>query len=219
MIKACIFNLEGVILDTQSFFISALQQFAPRYGWKLDDDLEKEDHLYGDFRLQLVRQLFNESNKSLDANQLNIVLEEIDHYMAREMAEVTPDHVLDGVVNFIKELKNKGLTLGVVSPYPNARKLLNRLQLTHLFYTVTESSMPSWMPIPVTVYTQAAKEMNMTPDRTIVFDHSKENAAGLDDFFVVGVGKADDLQDESDLVIPDFESQRFLKILSVLGDN
>jgi beta-phosphoglucomutase len=217
MIKACIFNLEGVILDTQPFFVAALEQFAPRYGWQLTTEWDEYDHLYGAFRLAAIQQLFKEANKTLDSQQLTAVMEEIDHWMEREMAEVTPDHVLDGVVNFIKELKHKGLTLGIVSPYPNTRKLLNRLQLTHLFHAVTETTASSWTPIPVSVYEKAAQELGMRPDQTIVFEHSKDNAAVLDDFFVVGVGKADDLQDESDLVIPNFESQRFLKILSVLS--
>lgn len=217
MIKACIFNLEGVILDTQPFFVAALAQFAPRYSWQLTSDWSENDHLYGAFRLVAIQQLFSETDKMLDAQQLTAVMEEIDHWIEREMAEVTPDHVLDGVVNFIKELKHKGLTLGIVSPYPNTRKLLNRLHLTHLFYAVTETTASSWEPIPVNVYEKAAQELGMRPDQTIVFEHSKDNAAVLDDFFVVGVGKADDLQDESDLVIPNFESQRFLKILSVLS--
>lgn len=217
MIKACIFNLEGVILDTQPFFVAALEQFAPRYGWQLTSEWDEYDHLYGVFRLEAIQQLFKETDKKLDFQQLSVVMEEIDHWMEREMANVTPDHVLDGVVNFIKELKHKGLTLGIISPYPHTRKLLNRLQLTHLFYVVNESTSPTWTPVPLSVYEKTAQEMNMRPDQTIVFEHSKENAAVLDDFFVVGVGKADDLQDESDLVIPDFESQRFLKILSALS--
>lgn len=217
MIKACIFNLEGVILDVQPLLGEALQQFAPRYGWNLDTEGVEEVDRYGRQRQQWLASLFQRAGASLSPDQLSAVQEEVSRQMERRMAELGPDDLLDGVAVFIKELKNRGLSLAVVSPYPNTRRLLNRLQITHLFHALVEGPGACWEPIPPATYLQAAREMNFQPDQCIVFDPSRDNIAPLTDFFVVGVGRADDLQADADLVIPDFHSLRFRKIMGALG--
>jgi beta-phosphoglucomutase len=219
MIKACIFNLEGVIVDTQRIFYEALDDLAQKWGIEHVERPDGSDVIYGATRKIALEALIQHSGKIIDAAQRSDIMEAIDAEIAAHIASITPDDLEDDVFVFIKELKNKGLNLGIVSAYPNTRQVLNRLQITHLFYSIVEIEGGGFASIPPEAYLQAAKDLGMSPDETIVFEHTKDGAAaaGNANFFVVGVGRADDLQDESDLVIPDFDSVRFRKIITALG--
>ena len=219
MIKACIFNLEGVIVDTQRIFYEALDDLALRWGVDSVEHAAENEVTYGEARKIALEALIQRSGKIIDAAQRSDIMEAIDAEIAAHIAGITPDDIEDDVFVFIKELKNKGLSLGIVSTYPNTTKVLNRLKITHLFYSIIEIEGTGFSSISSEVYLRAAKELGMSPEEIIVFEHTKDGAAaaGEANFFVVGVGKADDLQDESDLVIPDFDSVRFRKIITALG--
>ncbi|HOY21265.1 MAG TPA: HAD hydrolase-like protein [Haliscomenobacter sp.] len=219
MIKACIFNLEGVIIDTQRIFYEALEELAKKWEVNPIDRSSESDVIYGESRKKALQELISRSGKIIDDAQRSGIMEAIDAEIASHIADITPDDLEDDVFVFIKELKNKGLNLGIVSAYPNTRKVLNRLQITHLFHSIVEIEGGGFSSVSTRAYLMVAKELGMSPDETIVFEHTKDgaSAAGDANFFVVGVGRADDLQDESDLVIPDFDSLRFRKIISALG--
>lgn len=219
MIKACIFNLEGVIIDTQRIFQEALERLAKKWGIDPVAHTQESDVTYGETRKKALEALIRRSDKIIDEAQRSGIMEAIDAEIADHIADITPDDIEDDVFVFIKELKNKGLNLGIVSAYPNTRKVLNRLQITHLFHSIVEIEGGGFASVSSSAYLSVAKDLGMSADETIVFEHTKDGAAaaGEVNFFVVGVGRADDLQDEADLVIPDFDSVRFRKIISALG--
>ena len=101
-------------------------------------------------------------------------MEAIDAEIASHIADITPDDLEDDVFVFIKELKNKGLNLGIVSAYPNTRKVLNRLQITHLFHSIVEIEGGGFSSVSSRAYLMVAKELGMSPDETIVFEHTKD---------------------------------------------
>lgn len=219
MIKACIFNLEGVIVDTQRIFYEALDDLALKWGIDPVEHPDENVVTYGEARKITLEALIQRSGKIIDASQRSDIMEAIDAEIAAHIASITPDDIEDDVFVFVKELKNKGLSLGIISTYPDTQKVLNRLKITHLFYAVKEIEGGGFSSISSEAYLAVAKELGLSPDETIVFEHTKDGAAAAAaaNFFVVGVGKADDLQDESDLVIPDFDSVRFRKIITALG--
>lgn len=219
MIKACIFNLEGVIVDTQRIFYEALDDLAQRWNVEPVSHPAENEVTYGEARKITLEDLIRRSGKTVDADQRSSIMEAIDAEIASHIAGITPDDIEDDVFVFIKELKNKGLNLGIVSSYADTHKVLNRLKITHLFHSIVEIEGGGFSSLSSEAYLKVAKELGMTADETIVFEHTKDGAAAAAaaNFFVVGVGKADDLQDESDLVIPDFDSVRFRKIIAALG--
>jgi beta-phosphoglucomutase len=219
MIKACVFNLEGVVIDTQNQFFQALDRLADRWGVATIERPEGSDALYGATRLQALNVLIKRSGQALSDEQRAHLMESIDQEIADHIADITPDDLEEGVLLFIKELKNKGLNLAVVSAFPNTTKILNRLRITHLFHSVVEVSGGGFASVSTYAYLQAAAELGFPPEEVLVFEHTTDGAAAAmaAEFFVVGIGKADDLHEQSDLVIPDFDSLRFMKIIAALG--
>ena len=215
MIKACIFNLEGVILDTQAVYLEALRDLSKslQVAWPGDPhDLSPVE------RLSLFEQLLEASHKPIPLQERMHILDQLNNQVAARLLAVTPDDLKDGVFVFIKELKNKGMNLAVVSIFPNTRKILNGLQITHLFHTLVEEPQASREELLRGVYLRAASELGEDPDQTIVFAHhtAAVEAAREAGFLVVGIGNPQ-LLGEADLVIPSLDKIRFLKIIDAIG--
>jgi beta-phosphoglucomutase len=219
MIKACIFNLEGVIIDTQNQFFQALERLENRWGLEVAGRPPHSDVLYGATRLQALNELIQRSGQAISESQKAELMQTIDQEIADHVADITPDDLEEGVLLFIKELKNKGMSIGVVSAFPNTTNILNRLRITHLFHSVTEAQGGGFASVSTYTYLQMAADLGFPPGEILVFEHTSDGtaAASAAEFFVVGIGKAEDLHDQADLVIPDFDSLRFMKIITALG--
>ena len=174
MISACIFELEGVILEP-----GRLPYFPPDY-----------------------------SQWAQGSQEESRWLKEVHHLM--------PDDLRDGVFIFIKELKNKGLNLAVVSCCPNLREILNRLQVRHYFHVFLEGgdTEPG-----AEMYHKAAETLGVSASRAVVFSASGAGieAARAAGCRTVGIGDAAALS-KADLTLPTLERVRFSKILSAIGE-
>lgn len=132
-----------------------------------------------------------------------------------KMNELSPDDLKDGVSIFVKELKNQGLNLAVVSVFPQLRQILNRMQFRHYFHTLVGGDAVSGLHISPAHFAEAAKDLGTQLENTLVFSASPQGikAAIEAGCWVVGVGTGPHLFD-ADLVLPNLERVRFLKILS-----
>lgn len=134
----------------------------------------------------------------------------------KEVHQLMPDDLRDGVFIFIKELKNKGLNLAVVGSCPHLREILNRLQVRHYFHVFLEG--PTTIPAP-DLYLKAAESLGVHPSRAIVFSANDAGiqAASAAGCRTVGVGQGEGLG-QADLLLPTLDRVRFLKILAALGE-
>lgn len=175
MISACIFELENVILDTES-----LSWFQTKASWG------------------------EEGSNTLWEEKLN---------------ELSPDDLKDGVSIFVKELKNQGLNLAVVSILPQLRHILNRMQFRHYFHTLVGGDAIPGLDISPAYFAEAAKDLGSQLENTLVFSASPQGIKAAIDAgcWVVGVGTGSHLFD-ADLVLPNLERVRFLKILSAIRE-
>ena len=173
MISACIFDLEGVILEPGRLDLP--EGFA---SWTPGGE---EDALW-----------------------------------LKEVHQLLPDDLRDGVFIFIKELKNKGLNLAAVGSCPHLREILNRLQVRHYFHIFLEGA--TRVPDPG-LYLRAAESLGVPPSRAIVFSASSAGvqAASAAGCRTVGVGQGEGL-DHADLLLPTLDRVRFLRILAALGE-
>ncbi|MFZ4426515.1 MAG: HAD family hydrolase [Saprospiraceae bacterium] len=174
MISACIFDLEGVILEPGRL------PDLPAYDGLLSPGSAEESRW----------------------------LKAVHHLM--------PDDLRDGVFIFIKELKNKGLNLAVVSCCPYLREILNRLQIRHYFHAFLEGG----GAVPATeLYDRAAELLGVSASKVVVFAGSEAgiDAARAAGCRTVGIGNVEGLS-RADLSLPTLERARFSKILSAIGE-
>ncbi len=139
--------------------------------------------------------------------------------LEEKINKLSPDDLKDGVSIFVKELKNQGLNLAVVSVLPQLRHILNRLQFRHYFHTLVGGDDVQSSIIGPEHYAEAAKELGAPIENTLVFSASLQGIQSAIEAgcWVVGVGVGAHLS-RADLVLPGLERVRFLKILSAIRE-
>lgn len=86
----------------------------------------------------------------------------------------TEECLIDGVKSFIKNLRSKGYKIGLATNSPKRviPSIMERLDVTHLFDTVTSAqSVEKGKPDPA-IYLTTAKKLNVAPENCIAIEDS-----------------------------------------------
>lgn len=128
---------------------------------------------------------------------------------------ITPDHLTDGFLVFLKELKNKGIQIAVISRNPALKEVLDRLRITHLINNYYRNDPIDSFDAASNIYKIAATSLQLDPNEIIVFLSSEttEDVNLLDKFKVVCVG-AKEMKYSSFYHVNDFSSLKFNQLIT-----
>jgi beta-phosphoglucomutase-like phosphatase (HAD superfamily) len=150
-------------------------------------------------------------------NLIDVVLKEVSEEEHLVPKLVTPDHLMDGFLVFLKELKNKGIQIAIVSQNPLLKEILDRLRITHLINNYFISNTNVSLNATTNIYTFAANSLQLNPNKVLVFISSETSVDlnKLETFNVVCVGPKD-IKNESFYQITDFSSLKFNQLIASL---
>ncbi len=190
MIKAFIFDLDGVITDTAEYHFIAWKKLADKQGWKFDRQMNEE--LRGISRLDSIKVIlhhnhlignFTEEEESRLANEKN------DLYV-ESLKDITPDDYLPGAKYLLENLKKQGFKIALGSASKNAVAVLDYLDAMQYFDVIGDGTkVKNSKPAP-DVFLYAANEMGLEPSGCIVVEdaYSGVDAAIAGGFFSIGIG-------------------------------
>jgi beta-phosphoglucomutase family hydrolase len=168
LIKAVIFDLDGVIVESEDAHIEAERQTFLNYGVSVSAE---ELHRYtGTTAKAMFTELIAKYNLDTNFEEINHQKEQILFLLLDKDAEPTK-----GVLSLIRELKRKGVSLAVGSS--SNRKLvdyvLNKLKLTRMFdCIISAEDVEHSKPNPETFLT-AATQLGVEPNQCVVIEDSK----------------------------------------------
>jgi len=204
-IKACLFDLDGVIVDTAQFHYIAWREMAQALGFDLTR--EENERLKGISRMESLEIVLSIGGVELsDEEKLRRAAIKNARYLELCM-QMTPDDALPGVRHFLDELKQNGIPSGLGSASKNATAILERIDMLHYFDTIVDGNrITKGKPDPQ-VFLMGAADLNVPPVHCAVFEDAvagiqSAKAAGM---LAVGIGEASVLT-EADMVIPGFEN-------------
>jgi len=211
-VKAIIFDLDGVVVDTAVFHYQAWKRLANELGFDLTP--EQNEQLKGISRLESLDIL-------LAIGKLNIESQEEKEKFATKKNEwyrenilkMTPNDILPGVKNFLIDLKNTNYKIAIGSSSKNAGTILERIGFDSFFDAVVDGLKISKSKPNPEVFLKAAKELNTDPENCLVFEDA---AAGIEaakraGMHAIGVGEYENLS-KADKVIPNFANMRVIMI-------
>lgn len=173
MIRAVIFDFDGLIVDTETQALQSWQEIFSEYGQELTMDWWAQYVGRGESgdTAGYLEQLMG---RPLDADGLR-ARRRVRHV---EMVEAQP--ILPGVQERIAEARALGLKLGVASSSPRAwvGGHLERLGLIHNFHAVRcrdDDDVGVGKPDPA-VYLAAMRDLNIAPDEAIALEDSPRGA-------------------------------------------
>lgn len=207
-ISLCIFDLDGVIVDTAKYHYIAWKQMAKGLGYELTK--AKNEQLKGVGRMQSLEHILDWAGVTrTEAEKVQLATEKNDHY-TELIQELTVNDALPGVVDFIHELKQAGTKVALGSASKNAKIILERLELTSLFDAIVDGTMTTKGKPDPQVFLMGAEMTDNSPEATLVFEDAAKgiDAALAGGMMAVGVGSVEQLG-HAHFVIPGFEQFTF----------
>jgi beta-phosphoglucomutase len=204
MIEACLFDLDGVVVDTAKYHFIAWKALAGELGFEFTP--EDNERLKGVSRMQSLEILleiggleFSEPEKLAMAKKKNTL------YVSY-IEQMTPEETLPGVEKFLQDLRKAGIKTGLGSASKNAPLILERIQLAHLFDVVVDGNSISEAKPNPEVFLKGAEKLKVLPEHCVVFEDAIAGieAAQNANMFSIGIGDPETLG-FADLVIPGFK--------------
>lgn len=207
-IKACIFDLDGVIVDTAKYHYLAWRRLCNELGYDLT--LEDNERLKGVSRMASLDIVLSIGRRDFDHETKCTLAAKKNSWYVEYLNEMDERDILPGVKNFLLSLKGKGIKIALGSASKNSMLILDKLQLAHYFDVIIDGNKTTKAKPDPEVFILAASELHVSPEHCVVFEDAQAgiNAAKSAGMYCLGIGSADVLKG-SDKVIPGFENYDF----------
>ena len=199
-IKACIFDLDGVIVDTAGYHYQAWKRLANQLDF--DFTLEDNEKLKGISRkesLELILKWGMVSKTSVEKEELARLK---NTWYVEMISGMTPADVLPGALQFLKDVKTSGYKTALGSASKNAGIILNKVELTNYFDAIVDGNVVTASKPDPQVFLKGAKMLGVDPLACVVFEDAIAGveAAKNGGMKVVGIGSIETLAG-ADLII------------------
>jgi beta-phosphoglucomutase len=215
-IKACIFDLDGVIVDTAKYHFKAWRRLANELGFDFTE--EENEQLKGVSRVESLNLILKWGRKEENDEEVKTMMADKKNAWYLEYIErMTSDEILPGAEAFIRDAKSKGVKIVLGSASKNSRLILERIGVIHLFDAIMDGNSTTKSKPDPEVFLMGAQAVGLEPKECIVFEDAEKGieAALNGGFYTVGVGNADVL-DDAHIVIPGFEYIEYSEVIEAL---
>lgn len=199
--QAFLFDLDGVIVDTAHFHYQAWRRLANE---KLGFDISEEfnESLKGVSRTESLDRILAEGGVSLDDTTKETYATLKNQWYVELVNQMTPDDILPGIQQFLKETRAAGIKIGLGSVSKNARPILEHIGIVDAFDVIIDGTKISKGKPDPEVFLKGAEELGVSPAECVVFEDA---VAGIESgkragMKTVGIGQADVLK-EADIVL------------------
>lgn len=189
-IKAIIFDLDGVICHTDQYHFQAWKQLADRLGIPFEE--RDNDRLRGVSRMESLNIVLEKSPRVYSAQEKLAFAEEKNETYKRLLLQMTPADLPKETLSTLRELRARGLLLGIGSSSKNTKLILSRLGLADFFDAVADGTEISRSKPDPEVFLLAAEKLGVLPAEALVVEDADAGiqAAKAGGFFAAGIGPA-----------------------------
>ncbi len=202
--KACIFDMDGVIVDSAKYHFLAWQRLAEELS--IDFNHHDNEALKGLSRVDSLERILIKGGLQLDNNTKEVLMDKKNKWYLEFISDMRPEEVLPGVKEFLEMLKEEGVKIGLGSSSKNAQMILDKTNLSPYFDVVVDGNQVTFSKPDPEVFINGARQLNVMPAEVVVFEDAEAgvDAALSGGFHVIGVGDANVLS-KAEGVIRTFE--------------
>ncbi len=199
---ACIFDLDGVIVDTATYHYEAWKRLANSLGF--DFTHEQNEQLKGISRMDSLDLVLGWGNTQKSPDEKLKLAQQKNAWYLELVGKMKPDEILPGVRPFIEELKAAGIRIALGSASKNSSEILERTGISDFFDVIVDGNSVSRSKPDPEVFSRGAELLGLEPENCVVIEDA---AAGIEaahraGMKVIGIGDPQVLKN-ADLVIPD----------------
>lgn len=202
MLRAVIFDLDGVVTDSAVYHYQAWKQLADKLQIPFDESYNEK--LKGVSRMESLnlildngkgRNQYTQEEKEAWTVEKNEIYKEL-------IRQITPKDLLPGIGDLLKELKESGVLTGLASVSKNAGFIIGQLEVGEYFdYIADAAKVERSKPFP-DIFLDCAKNLGVRAEDCIGIEDAKAgieaiHRAGMK---AVGVGSRSQME-EADLAL------------------
>jgi beta-phosphoglucomutase len=198
--RAAIFDLDGVIVDTAKYHYLAWKRLAKELGFDFTE--AHNERLKGVSRLRSLEILLEVGGLTFDeATKVQMATKKNAWYV-NYISQMDASEILPGADAYLKMIRARGVKTALGSTSKNAPLILNRLGIAPLFDVIVDGNKVGQAKPDPEVFLHAATELEIAPPQCVVFEDAEAGieAAVRAGMGVIGIGKPAMLKD-ADMII------------------
>ncbi|RIL12126.1 MAG: phosphatase [Proteobacteria bacterium] len=166
--EGAIFDMDGVLLDSEGLWRAVWQRAAKTHGYDLSDETHRE--MVGIARATNIEKVWNLAERGFDKEEFAKEL----RTQEQEIFESSQAAIREGVVEFLEGLRIRNIPCSVATSTRKgeALKRLKRAGLLDFFMAVVGGDEVALGKPNPEIYLRAANEMGVNPANCIVFEDS-----------------------------------------------
>ncbi|SFG92325.1 beta-phosphoglucomutase [Pedobacter insulae] len=199
-IKACIFDLDGVIVDTAVYHYKAWRRLANKLGFDFTE--EQNEELKGVSRVESLKIILSWGGVYKTELEMEELAALKNKWYVAMIKEMTPSEILPGAKEFLATVKEHNYLIALGSASKNSEMILNQIRLTSYFDVLIDGNKVTKSKPDPEVFLAGAKALAVEPHECVVFEDAIAGveAAKAGKMKAVGIGKEEVLK-EADLVV------------------
>lgn len=211
IIKAFLFDLDGVLTDTSELHFLGWKRLAEEEGILFTR--EDNEALRGVSRRESLNLLLK--SRQVSDQQATEMMDRKNSYYVDLVRQMTPADLLPGTREMLKEIKRLGLKQAIVSSSKNAWLVLERLQIGEMFDAVIDGNAPARSKPHPDLFILAAQAVSVPMENCLVVEDAQAgveaaHAAGMP---ALGLGPQERVG-AAEMVLPSLENHTAHEILA-----
>lgn len=203
--KAVIFDLDGTLIDNNSFHRQTWEKYLEKIGKKISEE-EFNANLNGRTNEDAIKYIFGKDISSEES--LKHTLDKEALYREIYKPFIKP---VAGLIDFLEKLKSKNIPMAIATSgiQPNIDFMFENIPIKKYFETVVNSShIKKGKPDPE-IYLKVASLLNVLPKNCLVFEDAavgikSAKAAGMKVIAVATTQPKEELA-EADMIVEDYK--------------
>jgi beta-phosphoglucomutase len=206
MIKAVLFDLDGVLVSTDEYHYRSWVKLSADEGFDFFNH-EFNDKFRGVARMECIEIITGASGRHYTEEQKQELADRKNRYFVESLADVTTEALLPGSQQMLKDLKKRRIKTAVASNSRNAMMIIKQSGIENLLDAIVDGhQIENSKPDPE-AFLLAAKKVGISPGNCLVVEDAvtgieSARRAGMK---ALGIGTRERLPN-ADIVIPNLSA-------------